>query len=165
MKKHFKYLLIKIFIFIICLALFLKFIYANSPQKAIFFYDKMNNYSNSKILKKITINQNSRLFISMENVSVNIYIINRSALNHWKVTDRLGVNDIYNPNNNGCALTTLNYNKNIGYNIVYWGTINAISVKKVTLNKEICKIEKLKSNLYVWYHFSNKRGMDLKIVK
>lgn len=167
MKRYLKRLITIVFIFVICLALFLKFIYINSPEKAIFFYNKMNIYSNDKILKKITINQNARLFISMENENVRIYIINRSTLNHWKVTQELGVNEVYdhNPNKNGCAFTTLRYNKNTGYNFVYWGTINAISVKKVTMNKEICKIEKLKSNLYAWYHFGNKRSLDLKIVQ
>lgn len=117
-------------IFIVCLAIFIKFIYVNSPEKAMFFYDKINNYSNNKILKKTTLNQNSKLFILMNKQTIYIYIINKNSLNHWRVTDMFGVIDIYNQKNNSCAVTTLNYNRNIKYSFIYWGVTNLTNIKK-----------------------------------
>ncbi|URZ09750.1 hypothetical protein [Clostridium felsineum] len=127
MKRYSKYLVL---IFIVCLAIFIKFIYVNSPEKAMFFYDKINNYSNNKILKKTTLNQNSKLFILMNKQTIYIYIINKNSLNHWKVTNMVGVNDIYNQKNNSCAVTTLNYNRNIKYSFIYWGVTNFTNIKK-----------------------------------
>lgn len=161
MKIHLKRLIPIICFFIICLVIFLKFIYSNSPEKAVSLYNKKYNYNNNKILKKSTINEHSKLFISIDNTTIYIDIINSNFLNHWKVTTRFSINDIYNHQINRCEWDTLRYSPQVGYKGIYFGIINDNHVKRVTINNKNCTVEKLKPNLYLWYRFDNPTGFKL----
>lgn len=101
----------------------------------------------------------------MNSATVYIDIINGNYLNYWKITNRFSINNVHNDKADKCSWSTLKYSPKTGYKGIYFGVIDDIHVKQVTINNEECMIEKLKPNLHLWYKFSNKNGFNLKIIK
>ncbi|MDF2883734.1 MAG: hypothetical protein K0R54_4298 [Clostridiaceae bacterium] len=165
MKK--KYLLIIVFSIIVFSIIFsYNFFYNSTSEKSLLSYNKKYTANNTTVLKKITINKSSVIFILKDNNdALYLLITKKNLLNNWKVTQLMGYTAMNEVSDTNRHWQKISYNNNLKDTGLYYGFLHNGNIRKITINNKKCKIVNLDNNLYMWYCFSDFYGTDLKIIR